>query len=155
MSKKYHLKENGLKITTPRLKILNIFETSLVKHLSADDIHKRILEEKLDISLATIYRVLSDLEEVGILVKQHFEGGKAVFELNNHEHHDHIICINCGIVEEFFDERIESLQEKVAMERGFSIKYHTLHLYVECERTNCPHKKRESSLPQNRAQTLT
>ncbi|WP_092402110.1 MULTISPECIES: ferric iron uptake transcriptional regulator [Candidatus Ichthyocystis] len=141
MSRAYHLKGSGLKITVPRLKILSLFETSSVRHLSADDVHKRVLNENLDISLATVYRVLSDLEEAGILVKHHFESGRAVFELNNSPHHDHIICIDCGFVEEFFDERIESLQNKVAHERNFVIKDHALHLYVECRNENCPHKK--------------
>jgi Fur family ferric uptake transcriptional regulator len=114
MSKPHDLKTIGLKATLPRLKILNLFETSDIRHLTAEDIYKVLLKEGMDIGLATIYRVLTQFEQAGILIRHHFEAGKAVFELNEGGHHDHLVCIQCGHVEEFFDSEIEKRQLKVA-----------------------------------------
>jgi Fur family ferric uptake transcriptional regulator len=121
MTKPHDLKTIGLKATLPRLKILNLFENSDVRHLTAEDVYKVLLKEGMDIGLATIYRVLTQFEQAGILMRHHFESGKAVFELNEGGHHDHIVCIQCGQVEEFFDSEIEKRQIKVAKDRGFHI----------------------------------
>jgi Fur family ferric uptake transcriptional regulator len=135
------LKNAGLKATVPRLKIINLFEASKVRHLTAEDVYKKLLVEGLDIGLATVYRVLTQFEQAGLLVRHHFESGKAVFELNEGRHHDHLVCIQCGHVEEFYDAGIEKRQIAVARERGFEIAEHALYLYVECVRPRCPHRK--------------
>ena len=134
------LKNAGLKATVPRLKIINLFETSRVRHLSAEDVYRQLLSEGLDIGLATVYRVLTQFEQAGLLARHHFESGKAVFELNEGHHHDHLVCMQCGRVEEFYDAEIERRQNKVAEERGFEIKEHALYLYAECVKPNCPHR---------------
>ena len=113
------LKTIGLKATLPRLKILNLFETSAERHLTAEDVYKILLAEGMDIGLATIYRVLTQFEQAGLLSRHHFESGKAVFELNEGGHHDHLVCLQCGHVEEFFDAEIEKRQDAIARERGF------------------------------------
>lgn len=136
------LKSSGLKATLPRVKILEIFQNSAVRHLSAEDIYKMLLAENLDVGLATVYRVLTQFEQAGLLSRNHFESGKAVFELNEGSHHDHLVCLDCGQVEEFFDPEIESRQQKIAMERGFNIAEHALALYGHCTKVNCPHKVR-------------
>ena len=115
------LKKTGLKATLPRLKIMDIFEHSKQKHLSAEDIYKLMISSNEEIGLATIYRVLTQFEQVGLLIRHHFEGGKAVYELNEKSHHDHIVCLQCGHVTEFVNEEIEKLQTKVAEEHGFKI----------------------------------
>src|SRR5689334_20430292 len=135
------LKEAGLKATAPRLKIINLFETSRVRHLSAEDVYKQLLAEGLDIGLATVYRVLTQFEQAGILARHHFESGKAVFELNEGHHHDHLVCMHCGRVEEFYDSEIEKRQNKIARERGFEIKEHALYLYAECVKPRCPYRR--------------
>jgi Fur family transcriptional regulator, ferric uptake regulator len=140
MSKPHDLKTIGLKATLPRLKILNLFETSEVRHLTAEDVYKVLLKEGMDIGLATIYRVLTQFEQAGILMRHHFESGKAVFELNEGGHHDHLVCIQCGHVEEFFDSEIEKRQLKVAKDRGFNIHEHSLQIYADCIKTNCPNR---------------
>ncbi len=134
------LKNAGLKATAPRLKIINLFETSRVRHLSAEDVYRQLLSEGLDIGLATVYRVLTQFEQAGLLARHHFESGKAVFELNEGHHHDHLVCMHCGRVEEFYDPEIEKRQNKVARERGYEIKEHALYLYAECVKANCPHR---------------
>jgi Fur family transcriptional regulator, ferric uptake regulator len=126
------LKASGLKATLPRLKILEIFQNSEVRHLSAEDVYKILLSESLDVGLATVYRVLTQFEQAGLLQRNHFETGKAVFELNEGSHHDHLICLDCGRVEEFYDEEIEKRQKAVAKERGFEIADHALALYGHC-----------------------
>ena len=136
------LKASGLKATLPRLKILEIFQTSSVRHLSAEDVYKILLSENMDVGLATVYRVLTQFEQAGLLHRNHFETGKAVFELNEGSHHDHLVCLDCGRVEEFFDEEIEKRQQKVAKERGFDISEHALALYGHCTKTACPHRSR-------------
>jgi len=131
------LKESGLKATLPRIKVLDIFERSKDKHMSAEDVYKRILESSEDVGLATIYRVLTQFEQAGILVRHHFESGKAVFELNEKTHHDHIVCLQCGYVEEFFNNEIERLQEQVAEELGFKIIDHSLYISADCSKKPC------------------
>ena len=136
-----HLKKAGLKSTLPRLKVLDLFENSEERHLSAEDVYKQLLNSGADVGLATVYRVLTQFEQAGLLVRHHFEGGKSVFELNQGEHHDHIVCLQCGHVEEFCDSAIEARQEKVAIELGFAIRDHSLHIYADCTRKKCPHKR--------------
>lgn len=144
MSSSTDLKTIGLKATMPRLRILEIFEKSAVRHLSAEDVYKTLLKEGTDTGLATVYRVLTQFEQAGLLIRHHFESGKAVFELKQGGHHDHIVCVDCGHVEEFYDPDIEKRQIEVAEARGFRIQDHSLHLYAECTKPNCPHRlKRE------------
>src|SRR5687767_14906868 len=126
----------------PRLRILEIFEKSTVRHLSAEDVYKTLLKEGTDTGLATVYRVLTQFEQAGLLMRHHFESGKAVFELKQGGHHDHIVCVACGHVEEFYDSEIEKRQIEVAEARGFRIQDHSLHLYVECARVECPRRSR-------------
>jgi len=140
MSDPSELKSVGLKATLPRLKILSLFETSDQRHLSAEDIYRVLITEHEDIGLATVYRVLTQFEQAGLLIRHHFESGKAVFELNQGGHHDHLVCLQCGRVEEFFDSEIEKRQEKIAKERGFTIREHSLYLYVDCAKANCPYR---------------
>lgn len=140
MSQPNDLKNVGLKATLPRLRILNLFETSEVRHLTAEDVYRILLAEELDVGLATVYRVLTQFEAAGLLVRHHFEGGKAVFELNQGRHHDHLVCLQCGMVEEFYDAEIERRQEQIARERGFKIQEHSLYLYADCLKADCPHK---------------
>ncbi len=135
------LKTAGLKATLPRLKIINLFEQSSVRHLTAEDVYKQLLAEGLDVGLATVYRVLTQFEQAGLLVRHHFETGKAVFELNQGGHHDHLVCLQCGRVEEFFDAEIEKRQTKIARDRGFEIHEHALYLYAECVKPVCPFRK--------------
>nr|WP_315486588.1 ferric iron uptake transcriptional regulator [uncultured Undibacterium sp.] len=135
------LKASGLKATLPRLKILEIFQNSSVRHLTAEDVYKILLTENMDVGLATVYRVLTQFEQAGLLNRNHFESGKAIFELNEGSHHDHLVCLDCGRVEEFFDEQIEKRQHAVAEERGFSIAEHSLALYGNCTKVNCVNRK--------------
>jgi Fur family ferric uptake transcriptional regulator len=141
MSTSRDLKSAGLKATLPRLKIINLFESSSVRHLTAEDVYRLLLAEGLDVGLATVYRVLTQFEQAGLLVRHHFESGKAVFELNQGTHHDHLVCLQCGRVEEFYDAEIEKRQTEVARERGFAISEHALYLYADCTKARCPHRK--------------
>jgi len=134
------LKTIGLKATLPRLRILELFEKSQVRHLSAEEVYKILSREGTETGLATVYRVLTQFEQAGLLIRHHFETGKAVFELNRGGHHDHLVCIQCGRVEEFYDSEIEKRQEKVAAERGFKVHDHSLHLYADCTKKNCPYR---------------
>jgi len=134
------LKASGLKATLPRLKILDIFQSSPVRHLTAEDVYKQLLAENMDVGLATVYRVLTQFEQAGLLNRNHFESGKAIFELNEGSHHDHLVCLDCGRVEEFVDEEIEKRQQSIAAERGFKIAEHALAIYGSCTKLNCPHK---------------
>jgi Fur family ferric uptake transcriptional regulator len=136
----HDLKTIGLKATGPRLRILKLFESSKVRHLSAEDVYRILMNEEPDVGLATVYRVLTQFEQAGILKRHHFESGKAVFELNEGSHHDHLVCMQCGRVEEFYDAEIEKRQVRVAKERGFAIREHSLYLYADCTKPNCPHK---------------
>lgn len=134
------LKSSGLKATLPRLRIMEIFQKSPVRHMTAEDVFKALLNEGSDIGLATVYRVLMQFEQAGILVRSHFESGKSVFELNEGHHHDHLVCLSCGRVEEFFDPEIEARQRAVAEGRGFELHEHTLALYAVCTKTDCEHR---------------
>ena len=140
MSSPTDLKTIGLKATLPRLRILELFEKSDVRHLTAEEVYKILSKEGTDTGLATVYRVLTQFEQAGLLVRHHFESGKAVFELNQGGHHDHLVCLQCGRVEEFYDAAIEKRQVAVAKERGFRIHEHSLHIYADCTKPNCPHK---------------
>lgn len=126
------LRKAGLKVTLPRLKILELLETSPLRHLSAEDVYKSLLEQGEDVGLATVYRVLTQFEAAGIVERHHFEGGHSVFELKDSHHHDHIVCTSCGKVVEFKDEVIEERQRKMAESLGFSMTDHSLYLYGVC-----------------------
>ena len=126
------LKNIGLKATLPRLKILEIFQRSAVRHLTAEDVYRNLLTEELDIGLATVYRVLTQFEEAGLVVRHHFEGGQSVFELDHGTHHDHLVCVKCGRVEEFLDNIIENRQREIAKQAGFTITDHSLNIYGVC-----------------------
>ena len=142
MSQADDLKSSGLKATLPRLKILEVFQTSDIRHLTAEDVYKHLLAEGSDIGLATVYRVLMQFEQAGILSRSHFESGKSVFELNEGKHHDHLVCLDCGRVEEFYDPEIEARQRQVAQARGFELQEHALSLYAVCAKDGCPHRTR-------------
>ncbi|MGB8435570.1 MAG: ferric iron uptake transcriptional regulator [Burkholderiales bacterium] len=135
------LKNIGLKATLPRLRILELFEHSEVRHLTAEDVYRMLSSDGQEIGLATVYRVLTQFEQAGLLQRHHFESGKAVFELNDSSHHDHLVCLDCGRVEEFYDSEIEKRQLRVAKERGFSIREHSLYIYATCTRQDCPHRQ--------------
>jgi len=131
------LRKLGLKVTLPRMKILEILETSDTRHMSAEDVYKVLLVAEEEIGLATVYRVLTQFEAAGLVTRHHFEGGHSVFELNQGNHHDHIVCNQCGKVVEFVDETIERCQEKVAKKAGFIIHDHSLIIYGDCTAKNC------------------
>lgn len=134
------LRKAGLKVTLPRLKILEILECSQTRHLSAEDIYRTLLESHEDIGLATVYRVLTQFEAADLVTRHHFEDGMAVFELNLGTHHDHIVCLDCGRVEEFMDSGIEERQGSVAKKMGFEIRDHSLIIYGHCLRPVCAHR---------------
>ncbi len=138
-----NLKSIGLKATYPRLKILDLFQSSDQRHLTAEDVYRALMNEGMDIGLATVYRVLTQFEQAGLLERHYFESGKAVFELKEGGHHDHLVCMQCGKVEEFFDAEIERRQNQIADERGFKIREHALYLYADCLRENCPNRHSE------------
>ena len=145
MSTNDELRTVGLKATLPRMKILEIFQGGSQRHMSAEDIYRVLLAERVDIGLATVYRVLMQFEQAGVLKRSNFESGKAVFELNAGEHHDHLVCLTCGRVEEFFDAEIEKRQHKIAKEKGFTLEDHSLALYGVCTKVNCEHKARSAT----------
>lgn len=132
------IKSSGLKATLPRIKILEIFQRAAQRHMTAEDVYKALLIDGADIGLATVYRVLTQFEQAGLLSRNHFETGKAVFELNEGHHHDHLVCLTCGRVEEFFDAAIEERQHAIARERGFELQEHSLALYAACVKADCP-----------------
>lgn len=134
------LKSSGLKATLPRIKILEVFQQAERRHMTAEDVFKALLTDGSDIGLATVYRVLMQFEQAGLLTRSNFESGKAVFELNEGQHHDHLVCLNCGRVEEFYDPEIEARQRAVAVARGFDLQEHSLALYANCTKPACPHK---------------
>jgi Fur family transcriptional regulator, ferric uptake regulator len=140
MNNAEELKSSGLKATLPRIKILEVFQQASQRHMAAEDVYKILLNEGSDIGLATVYRVLMQFEQAGILSRNHFEAGKAIFELNEGKHHDHLVCVNCGRVEEFYDPEIERRQQEIAKERGYRLQDHALALYVICEREGCAGK---------------
>ncbi len=135
------LKSTGLKVTVPRLKVLELFEQSSTRHLSAEDVYKALLHEDLDIGLATVYRVLTQFEQAGLLRRSNFESGKSVFELNEGSHHDHLLCLECGKVVEFFDAGIEERQQAIATKHGFALQEHSLALYGHCQVADCEGKR--------------
>jgi Fur family ferric uptake transcriptional regulator len=136
------LKSTGLKATLPRLKVLEIFQKGALRHMTAEDVFRVLLQERSDVGLATVYRVLTQFEQAGILIRSNFEGGKSVFELNEGQHHDHLVCLDCGKVEEFFDAEIESRQHAVAKAKGFTIAEHALSLYAHCSKDACPNRSK-------------
>jgi len=136
------LRRAGLKITVPRLKILEILAGNPARHMSAEDVYRRLLDSNEDIGLATVYRVLTQFEAAGLVTRHHFEGGTAVFELDQGEHHDHIVCEDCGRVEEFADAGIEERQREIAARLGFEITDHSLTLRGRCVREACPHRSK-------------
>ncbi len=140
------LKSTGLKATLPRLKILEIFQKGEQRHMTAEDVFRALLGEQSDVGLATVYRVLTQFEQAGILSRSHFESGKSVYELNEGQHHDHLVCLDCGKVEEFYDAEIERRQQVVAKAKGFTIADHALSLYAHCTKPHC------ASRPPGRAQ---
>ena len=135
-----NLKSSGLKATGPRLKILEVFQRGVQRHMTAEDVFRVLLQEGADIGLATVYRVLMQFEQAGLLHRNHFESGKAVYELNEGQHHDHLVCLDCGKVEEFYEPEIEFRQQAVARAKGFEIADHALSLYAHCTKTNCEHR---------------
>src|ERR1700756_5494280 len=139
------LRNAGLKVTLPRLKILDILADGSARHMSAEDIYKKLLVSNEDIGLATVYRVLTQFEAAGLVTRHHFEDGMTVFELNHGTHHDHIVCLDCGRVEEFMDSGIEERQTAVAQRLGFTIRDHSLIMYGNCKRTNCAYRKKKPS----------
>ena len=126
------LKNSGLKATLPRIKILEVFQQAAQRHMTAEEVYKILLNEGSDIGLATVYRVLTQFEQASILIRSNFESGKAVYELNEGQHHDHFICTSCGKVEEFYDPEIEKRQQAVAKAKGWLVQDHTMALYGQC-----------------------
>ncbi|MCG6967159.1 MAG: ferric iron uptake transcriptional regulator [Chromatiaceae bacterium] len=134
------IRKAGLKVTLPRVKILEILESNHSRHMTAEDVYRTLLERGEEIGLATVYRVLTQFVNAGLAEKHHFEGGQAVFELDRGHHHDHIVCAQCGRVEEFVDETIEKSQRQIAAKKGFEITDHSLIIYGRCIREKCPHR---------------
>jgi len=126
------LKQAGLKATLPRIKILTLLEENAIRHVSAEDVYKTLLDSGEDLSLATVYRVLTQFEQAGLVNRHHFEGGHSVFELNEGGHHDHILCVKCGRVDEFVDTVIEDRQKKIADEKGYDMTDHSLYIFGIC-----------------------
>jgi Fur family ferric uptake transcriptional regulator len=138
-----HLKNAGLKSTLPRLKVLELLENVEGRHLTAEAIYRKLLETGEEIGLATVYRVLTQFEAAGLVTRHHFEGGQAVFELERGTHHDHIVCVHCGRVEEFIDNVIEKRQRAIAEQHGFTLRDHSMTLYGECNGPDCPGQKKQ------------
>ena len=134
------LKKAGLKATLPRIKILSILDGSDQRHMSAEDVYKALLDAGEEVGLATVYRVLTQFEAAGLVIRHNFEGGHAVFELERGHHHDHIVCVECGRVEEFFDQTIEDRQKSVVAKKGYAISDHSLVIYGTCTKPDCPHR---------------
>ena len=134
-----NLKKAGLKATLPRIKILQILEENPLRHMSAEDVYKVLLGTNEDVGLATVYRVLTQFETAGLVSRHHFEGGQSVFEINQGEHHDHILCVGCGKVDEFVDEVIEQRQRAIAKKSGYVMTDHSLYIYGMCG--ECQKKK--------------
>mgnify|MGYP003574113008 FL=1 len=128
------LRKAGLKVTLPRMKILDILEHTSSRHQSAEDVYKALLDTGEDIGLATVYRVLTQFEAAGLVTRHHFEGGHSVFEINEGSHHDHIVCVKCGQVDEFIDETIEKRQKAIAADLGYELTDHSLYMYGICKK---------------------
>ena len=145
MSQSQDLKSMGLKATFPRLRILDLFQKAQastgIRHMTAEDVYRALIAEGMDIGLATVYRVLTQFEQAGLLERHYFESGKAVFELNEGKHHDHLVCLQCGRVEEFYDAEIEKRQHAIARERGFALQDHALSLYGNCIKPDCEYRR--------------
>lgn len=136
----HDLKKAGLKATLPRIRVLQLLGKNDKRHMSAEDVYKALLEADEDVGLATVYRVLTQFETAGLVTRHHFEGGLSVFELNKGHHHDHLLCVDCGKIEEFIDPIIEERQQKIAEEKGFNIEDHCLYVYASCRnKETCPH----------------
>ena len=142
MTRAEELKSSGLKATGPRIKILELFQSAPHRHMTAEDVYKALLVEGSDVGLATVYRVLMQFEQAGLLTRSNFESGKSVFELNEGRHHDHLVCVTCGRVEEFFDAEIERRQRAVTESRGFELQEHSLALYARCTKADCEHRNK-------------
>jgi Fur family ferric uptake transcriptional regulator len=145
MSNAEELKSTGLKATLPRLKVLEVFQKGDIRHMTAEDVYRVLSLERYDLGLGTVYRVLTQFEQAGILTRSNFEGGRAVYELNEGQHHDHLVCLDCGQVEEFYDAEIERRQKQVAKNKGFVIADHALSLYAHCTKKACPRRSVETS----------
>lgn len=130
-----NLRKAGLKVTLPRIKVLEILENNPQRHMSAEDVYKTLLNHGEEIGLATVYRVLTQFETAGLISRHHFEGGHSVFEIDSGEHHDHMLCVRCGKIEEFVDETIENRQQELARKAGFELTDHCLYIYGIC--ANC------------------
>lgn len=139
------LRNAGLKVTLPRKKILEVLDSSDRRHLSAEDVYRLLVEKGEDFGLATVYRVLTQFEAAGLVTRNNFEGGHAVFELSDNAHHDHIVCVDCGKVVEFVDPVIEQRQVQIASEHGFKIADHSMILQGSCQDKNCPNRKNTGS----------
>ena len=133
MLKKQDLKDAGLKVTLPRMKILEILESSDTRHMSAEEVYKQLIETGKDIGMATVYRVLTQFEAAGLVARHNFESGHSVYEINQGHHHDHILCIRCGKVDEFYDEIIEQRQREIAQQSGYDMTDHSLYIYGVCK----------------------
>ncbi len=140
------LKRAGLKITLPRVKILSILQNPANQHISAEDVYKILLEQQEEIGLATVYRVLNQFDDAGIVTRHHFEGGKSVFELSHKKHHDHLVCLNCGKVVEFEDDIIEQRQLDIAESHEIKLTNHSLYLYGECNDSEACEAYRKANL---------
>lgn len=130
MSENVELRKAGLKVTLPRVKIMQILEAADPRHMSAEDVYKTLMDAGEDVGLATVYRVLTQFESAGLVMRHNFDGGHAVFELDDGEHHDHIVCLDSGEVFEFFDQKIEKRQQEIVAEMGYELVDHSLVLYV-------------------------
>ncbi len=139
------IKQAGLKVTLPRMKILNMLQHQRNTHLTAEEIYRALVESGEEVGLATVYRVLTQFESSGLVKRHHFESGQSVFEINRGGHHDHILCVDCGRIEEFCDDVIEMRQREVARQLGFELSEHCLILYGHCARSDCSHHTVENS----------
>lgn len=137
------LKDAGLKITSPRVKILDYLRQPACQHISAEDLYKLLLDNGEEIGLATVYRVLNQFDDAGIVTRHHFEGGKSVFELSHQEHHDHLVCLDCGKVVEFSDDVIEQRQQEISQKHGMKLTHHSLYLYGHCTEGECAESQKK------------
>ena len=137
------LRKAGLKVTLPRVKILQMLDSAVSgqRHMSAEDVYRALMESGDDVGLATVYRVLTQFEAAGLIIRHNFTDGHAVFELDSGDHHDHIVCLDCGVVTEFVDATIEKRQSKVAQEYGFEIDDHSMTIYGRCQKKRCPNRE--------------
>ncbi|GDY27446.1 MULTISPECIES: ferric iron uptake transcriptional regulator [unclassified Agarivorans] len=135
------LKKAGLKVTLPRMKILELLQIPSNQHISAEDLYKLLIDQGEEIGLATVYRVLNQFDDAGIVTRHHFEGGKSVFELNSQQHHDHLVCLDCGKVIEFNDDTIEQRQKDIAKTNNIQLTNHSLYLYGNCTKVDCENRE--------------